>query len=234
MSSFENTPGMHLQNLILDTNVTATNLQKIECLKLLKVVIKNLSDATKSCDPKYRQLRLSNEKVEKKLLPCPSAIFYLEAVGFQKVTDEDGSRFLRIVEGVTVDIKLMEASLFELTNALEMLAHNSSEMKKSSSFAEEKKTPEGYATLSKSVSSASISSTSSGPLSEKQKARLLMEKKRQREIAEAKAARAKTSAQIKQDKYVRKHDENWKSGQSAACVKSGDSVSTFRDKYGEH
>ena len=32
MSSFENTPGMHLQNLILDTNVTATNLQKIECV----------------------------------------------------------------------------------------------------------------------------------------------------------------------------------------------------------
>lgn len=234
MSSFENNPGMHLQNLILDTNVTATNVQKIECLKLLKVVVKNLSDATKCCDPKYRQLRLSNEKVEKKLLPCPSAISYLEAIGFQKVTDQDGSRLLRIVESVTVDVNKMEASLLELTNALEMLGHNSSEMKKSSSFVEEKKTPEGYTTLGKSLSSTSISSTNSGPMSEKQKARLLMEKKRQREAAEAKAARAKTSAMIKQDKYVRKHDENWKSGQSAACVKSGDSISTFRDKYGEH
>jgi len=35
------------------------------------------------------------------------------------------------------------------------------------------------------------------------------------------------------DKYVRENDENWTSKQSAACVKSGDGISTFRDKYGE-
>ena len=36
------------------------------------------------------------------------------------------------------------------------------------------------------------------------------------------------------DKYVRENDENWTSKQSAACVKSGDGISTFRDKYGEN
>jgi len=39
---------------------------------------------------------------------------------------------------------------------------------------------------------------------------------------------------IKQDKYVRENDPNWKSGVSAACAKSGTGISTFRDKYGEN
>ena len=78
------------------------------------------------------------------------------------------------------------------------------------------------------------SSSTTGKLSEKQKARLLMEEKERKERAEAKAARKKTSALIKQDKYVRENDENWESKQSAACVKSGTGISTFRDKYGEN
>lgn len=38
---------------------------------------------------------------------------------------------------------------------------------------------------------------------------------------------------INVDKFVRENDENWTSKQSAACVKSGSGISTFRDKYGE-
>ena len=196
--------------------------------------MKNLADPTKVKDPKYRQLRLSNEKVQKKLLPCPSAVSYLEAIGFQKI-DEDGSSFLRIVDEQELELKRMEASLLEITNALKILQDE--DTRNGSTFMDEKKTPEGI--LIKNKPSTNNSATANKgktnpPMSEKQKARLLMEQKRQREADDAKRARAKTKAMIKQDKYVRKHDKNWKSGVSAACMKSGEGISTFRDKYGEN
>merc|ERR1719296_190550 len=108
--------------------------------------------------------------------------------------------------------------------------------KDTSSFSEEKKTPEGIIIRrqSSALSAASGgSSAATGRMTEKQKSRLLMERKRQREAKEAKEARQKTSDLIKQDKYVRENDENWTSKQSAACVKSGSGINTFRDKFGE-
>uniref|UniRef100_A0A7S4KCB2 PUB domain-containing protein n=1 Tax=Odontella aurita TaxID=265563 RepID=A0A7S4KCB2_9STRA len=249
MSSFGNSPGMHLQDLILDTKATATKEQKVECLKLLRIVVKNLADPLKSQDPKYRQLRLSNEKVRAKLLPCPSAKEYMKAIGFAQVTDGDGAEYLRIEADKEVNVVNMQASLVELTNAVEMVdpnalsggkksPANSAPPSRSSSVGsfggEEKKTPEGIIVRrSDSALSTSSASSSTGKMTEKQKARLLMEQKRKREQEEAKEARARTSAQIKADKYVRMNDPNWKSGQSAACVKSGTGISTFRDKYGE-
>lgn len=191
-------------------------------------------------DLKYRQLRLSNEKVEKKLLPCPASISYLEAIGFQKVNDEDGSRYLRIAESTVISLKQMKSSMLELENALKILNPSSTNTSTSSSsnskirsFTDEKKTPEGILIKEKPPASNSCT-VKPAQLSEKQKARLLMEQKEQKEAEEAKAARAKTKAMIKQDKYVRKHDKNWKSGVSAACMKSGEGISTFRDKYGEN
>jgi len=228
MASNNNSSGMHLQNLILDNSLTTSSEQKIECIKLLKVVVKNLADPLKCSDPKYRQLRLSNEKVERKLLPCPSAISYLESIGFQKENNEDGSRYLRVPSDTEVDVAQMESSMLELNNALKILgpssysSSSSSSNKKMRSFIEEKKTSE------------KSSSSGNAQLSEKQKARLLLEQKRLRENEEAKVARAKTKAMLKQDKYVRKHDKNWKSGVSSACMKSGEGISTFRDKYGEN
>ena len=87
---------------------------------------------------------------------------------------------------------------------------------------------------SSSVSNVNSSSTIPSHVSEKEKARHLLEKKREREVQEAKEARRKTSDQIKQDKYVRENDDNWTSQQSAACVKSGSGINTFRDKFGEN
>lgn len=228
MSSTVCNSGIHLQDGILDPDATSSTSQKIECIKLLKVVVKNLADPAKCEDSKYRQLRLSNEKVEQKLLPCPSAISYLEAIGFTKIEEDDGSRYIRIVESSKVDTNQMEKSLLELSNALEILNSKNitSPSGRKASFAEEKKTSEG--------SFASTGTHNTTKMSEKQKARLLMERKRQREADEAKAARAKNIAMLKQDKYVRKHDTNWKSGVSAACAKSGEGISTFRDKYGEN
>ena len=75
--SFAETPGMHLQHLILDSKATATTDQKIACLKTLRIVVKNLADPQKNADPKYRQLKLSNEKVKAKITPCPSALDYI-------------------------------------------------------------------------------------------------------------------------------------------------------------
>ena len=207
--SFAETPGMHLQHLILDTKAVATKDQKVACLKTLRIVVKNLADPLKSTDPKYRQLKLSNEKVQAKISPCPSAIDYMKAIGFVIVNDVDGEEYLRIESSTTISTSNMVASLAELNNAIEMLQPS----KDQSTFAEEKKTPEGIiirqqssmASTSNSSSSngaAASSSSTTGHMSEKQKARLLLEKKREREAQEAKDARKKTSNLIKQGEFV--------------------------------
>lgn len=192
--------------------------------------MKNLADPTKNTDPKYRQLKLSNEKVKAKITPCPSALDYMKAVGFV-VLNEGGEEYLRIESSKAIIGSDMEASLAELNNAIDMLVPKDVSP---SSFSEEKKTPEGFVTRQQSSSVSAASSSVTGKMSEKQKARILMEKKRIREAEEAKKARKKTSELIKQDKFVRENDENWTSKQSAACVKSGDGINTFRDKYGEN
>lgn len=229
--SFAATPGMHLQHLILDSNTVAS--QKVACLKTLRIVVKNLANPQKSADPKYRQLKLSNEKVKAKIAPCPSGVDYMKALGFV-VLVEGGEEYLRIESSKTISIADMEASLAELNNAIEMLVPRDP-------YVEEKKTSDGGAVvgpdgilIQQSSVSAVSSSAASSRMSEKQKARLLMDKKRQREIEEAKEARQRTSDLIKQDKFVRENDENWTSKQSAACVKSGSGINTFRDKYGEN
>eukprot|EP00569_Conticribra_weissflogii_P005816 CAMPEP_0171337842 /NCGR_PEP_ID=MMETSP0878-20121228/6936_1 /TAXON_ID=67004 /ORGANISM="Thalassiosira weissflogii, Strain CCMP1336" /LENGTH=252 /DNA_ID=CAMNT_0011839511 /DNA_START=62 /DNA_END=820 /DNA_ORIENTATION=- len=252
MTSFANAPGRHLQDLILDTHAVATKEQKLACLKMLRTVVKNLSDPKKSNDPKFRQLKLSNPKVEANLTPCPSALEYMKAIGFDIVHDEnDGEEYLRMKEEMKIVLSDMEAALCELNNAVDMVSpsppsSSSSSSSSSSPFGQEKQTSEGnYSTTmlrsqSSTLSSASGASASSSSsvtrkiMSEKQKARLLLEKKRQQEAEEAKKARQRTSKLIKQDKYVRENDENWTSQQSAACVKSGTGINTFRDKYGEN
>lgn len=186
-------PGTHLQHLILDTVAVATRDQKVACLKTLRIVVKNLADPQKNADPKYRQLKLSNEKVKAKITPCPSALDYMKAIGFVVVIEEDGEEYLRIEPSKSISVTDMEASLAELNNAIEMLSPVEQ------SFAEEKKTPEGIIVREQSGgSSAASGASSTGRMSEKQKARLLMEQKRQREAQEAKEARKKTSNLIKQ------------------------------------
>lgn len=226
-------PGTHLQNLILNTT-TSDQKKKKDCLKIIKVVLKNLSDPSKLNleDPKYRQLRLSNPKVVEKLnfASNPSALFYLEAIGFSETTDgESGEKFLRLSEdsGSNRDASYFSACLLEVENALSIVTPSTPV---DSSFSEEKKTQD----MSDYTTAKPSSTISTKNLSEKQKARILLEKKRELEALEAKKARAKTQKLLKQDKHVRKHDSNWKSGVSAACAKSGSSISTFRDRHGEN
>eukprot|EP00541_Cyclophora_tenuis_P018833 CAMPEP_0116565766 /NCGR_PEP_ID=MMETSP0397-20121206/14075_1 /TAXON_ID=216820 /ORGANISM="Cyclophora tenuis, Strain ECT3854" /LENGTH=212 /DNA_ID=CAMNT_0004092565 /DNA_START=398 /DNA_END=1036 /DNA_ORIENTATION=+ len=211
MPLFES-PGKNLEELI--TQSSASDGQKLDCLKLLKVVIKNLADPVKSKDAKYRQLKVENEKVRAKIVPFPSALAYLKAIGFAEAEDESSAKVLRIEE---VNHTLMTASLQEVTNAIEML------------------TPQSDAPKPKAnVSSSVLRTAPPAKLSEKQKARILLEEKAKREKEENRRQRAKNVALLKQDKHVRKHDENWKSGVSAAMAKTGNSISTFRDRHGEN
>ena len=147
----------------------------------MRTVVKNLADPKKSIDPKFRQLRLSNEKVSSKLSPCPSGSLYLESIGFSKVQDSDGSNYLRIDASKQLNITEMQAALTEVSNAYDMLSPTTTSNKttnvgkgvnrNSAGFSEEKKTPEG---IIKPAVSSNIATMSK--LSEKQKARLLMKK----------------------------------------------------------
>jgi hypothetical protein len=226
-------PGVHLQNLLLDS--ISTKDEKVFCLKTLRTVMKNLADPTKNKDPKYRQLKLSNAKVKATLSPCPSALEYMKAIGY---SGSSTGRCRIISGGIILDLtnkKWQLQTLRQLDHAITMLVpdggikNNRPEIMVSRAIS-----APVIISSSSSVSNVNSSSTIPGHVSEKEKARHLLEKKREREVQEAKEARRKTSDQIKQDKYVRENDDNWTSQQSAACVKSGSGINTFRDKFGEN
>mmetsp|Transcript_540 Transcript_540/g.989 ORF Transcript_540/g.989 Transcript_540/m.989 type:complete len:222 (+) Transcript_540:58-723(+) len=221
MSAHSSARGIHLQNIVLDERFAAE--QKADCLKILALVIKNLAHPVKAQDDKYKQLKLDNAKVRDKLLIISSAVEYLKAIGFVEES-QDGISILRVKNP---DIAVMKASLQEVSNALDMVApiNNTTTTTKKSikkprmeQVEEEKKSDDPP--LEK--------------LSEKQKARRLLEEKEKKEKEIARLHRKKTAAQIKQDKWVRANDPNWKSGVSAAMAKSGSGIETFRDRHGEH
>jgi hypothetical protein len=125
------------------------------------------------------------------------------------------------------NVAVMKASLQEVTNALDMV--------QPSSNSGTKRTQLGATSEEENKSDDAVmgQQPSTERLSEKQKARILLEQKEQLKKEEARRHRAKTSALIKQDKYVRQNDPNWKSGVSAAAAKSGDGIATFRDRHGD-
>jgi len=83
--------------------------------------------------------------------------------------------------------------MIELSNALEMITPTTL----GDSAGEEKKVE--YERGSSSISTAS---TTTGRISEKQKARMLLEKKEREEKEKAKRARKQTEAQIKQGRFL--------------------------------
>mmetsp|Transcript_2477 Transcript_2477/g.3786 ORF Transcript_2477/g.3786 Transcript_2477/m.3786 type:complete len:211 (+) Transcript_2477:42-674(+) len=210
MSTPSTTPGIHLQDLVLDSATTSE--QKTNCLKLMKVVVKNLFDSDKNKDEKYRQLKLDNQKVRDKLLTCKSAVDYLKAIGFVETTSTENTPVLR-VDNIP-DLEILQTSMEQLNNALQILLPKKDDVTKSNSSAFKHPIEE--------------------KLSEKQRARRLLEEKERRERDDARAQRKRNIALLKQDKFVRENDQNWKSGPSAACAKAGSSISTFRDRHGEN
>jgi len=195
----------------------------------LKVVTKNLADPVKSKDEKYRQLKLDNEKIQTKLMPCqPYALGYLQnGLGF--VLDEN-TKTLSLPSYFHVNLVHMQGALEQVTQALNGLSPAPPSASKTNTPTYER---QSSSTVSSYSATSSTTTNGTEKLSEKQKARRLLEEKQKAEQAEARRLRKATSDLIKQDKYVREHDENWTSGPSAAVNKSGTAISTFRDRHGE-
>jgi len=205
-----------LQTFVSDPNITSQ--QKLNCLKLLKIILNNLTDPTKVKDKKYRQLRLENDKIKQKLASFPSALAFLTSasVGFVQIidtVDDKTEPLLRIEESVAVqNLNSIQSSLQEVIHGIDIVTKQQ---------------------MPAIVATKPTTSKMVEKLSEKQKARILLEQKEKEEKAKDKEERAKNVAMLKQDKHVRQNDPNWKSGVSAACSKSGTGISTFRDRYGE-
>ena len=208
---------MHLQHLVLDPN--STNDEKIGCLGILRTVVKNLADPSKSADPKYRQLRLSNDRVRARLSPCPAALDYMKALGFVVVVvalggGDGAGECLRLDRAMAPSDA--EASLAELDGAIGMLVPRpggAEQRRRSSSSVEEERGGAAAAAAPDPASSAPPpgggATTATGRVSEKERARALLEKKRQAEAREAKEARRRTSDLIKQGeekKFVPPHN----------------------------
>mmetsp|Transcript_29363 Transcript_29363/g.41085 ORF Transcript_29363/g.41085 Transcript_29363/m.41085 type:complete len:247 (-) Transcript_29363:54-794(-) len=232
------TPGVHLQNLVICTNMSIQ--EKIDCFKVLKVVVKNLADPVKANDTtmKYRQLRLSNPKIHQTVGRHGEAMAYLQAIGFVITQDETTTKekesLLKLKDSI-VNVALFQTSLQEVTTALEMVDSSSSNNTTTNTNKRSlsRCSSSNSSTYSSSSNNEEKKSSYEPRITEKQKARLLLEQKEKEEKQKAKQLRKQTSAQIKMDKHVRLNDPNWKPSVAAAAAKAGDSMSTFRDKYGE-
>ena len=195
------------QIFTFENDVNISLADKTAVLKMLRTILQNLADPVKSQDAKYRQLRLSNAKIQNMTRHVVIMSFLQHTVGFQRVT-EGQETLLRIPEAP--DVSKMKSALVPVAAAYERIH-------------------------TRTLHHSSSSNTSTGStMSEKQKARQLAEQRAAKEKEEARLARKRTQQQIKADKYVRENDPNWKPVVNAAAAKTGDSIFTFRDKYGEN
>lgn len=156
-------------------------------------------------------------------MPIAASMDYLKAIGFVEAV-QDSVEVLKVEEP---NVAVMKASLQEVSNALDMVAPNHT-VKSATTVTKQRSVVEEEEEEKKSDDYPMVEK-----LSEKQKARMLLEEKQRKEKEEARKHRAKNIALLKQDNHVRKHDENWKSGVSAAMAKSGNGIETFRDRHGE-
>ena len=203
-------------------DVNVSKKEKSTVFKLLKIVTKNLLSSPE--EPKYRQLKTSNPKIQTLTRHPPIVSFLMNQLKFQQTVDaETNEPLLKIPDGVSPETTVLEAAVkatnaaYDRTADIVPSAHKGSTTNSSSTRTNPK----------------ILQHQTSSNMSEKQKARILAEQKELKEKEEAKQARKRTAAQIKADKYVRENDPNWKPSLSAAAAKAGDSMSTFRDKFGE-
>lgn len=185
------------------------------------MVIKNLVDPVKSQDVKYRTLKLDNPKLQAKLWN----IQYVKTEILESICG-----FVAVDESMTL---LDPPSTFTMQSILKPLQDSIalalSQLSNSTNSMVTNKKPK-----LQSSSSDLESQQPEAKLSEKQKAKRLLEEKQKLEKEQARVERQRQLELLKQDKRTRETDPNWKPGLSAACAKSGTSISTFRDKYGEN
>ena len=190
-----------LNQFLNDVNIGKK--QKAETLQIVTTILRNI--ATKD-DPKYRQLRLENNKIKQNIGAFPSILLYFQKIGFAVVNAAGQEEHLLRVDNP--DMSIMQASHQQAKAAYESIQRD----------------------LEASIAGESSAST---VLSEKQKARRLLEEKKRLQKEEDRLARKRTQAQLKMDKHVRQNDPNWKPTVSAAAAKTGNAMQTFRDKFGE-
>ena len=165
-------------------------------------------------------MRLSG-KAGQKLTAAPTSISALQELGFAATADGE---FLAIdLSLATVDGAAAPAIVAAASNLAEAVP------------AAPAPAAAGAAAAAAPVLApvSSNKSTSTAGMSLKQKALFMKEQKAAEAREKAAALRAEELAKIKQDAYVRQHDENWTSGVSAAAGKGGTSIGTFREKFGE-
>jgi hypothetical protein len=101
-----------LQTFEVDVNVS--NVNKAEVFKFLAVILKNLLN---SDDPKFRQLRLSNAKIQRITAHAAVMSYLQQVVGFEMI-QENGESLLRIV-GAALSGLSLQSSFEEVTAAKE-------------------------------------------------------------------------------------------------------------------
>jgi hypothetical protein len=209
-------------------------------LKTLAVVLKNMIDSSKGAVSgetglKYRTLKLDNPKLKARLFCCsnncvrdllmdPSLVgMTMAPTGTSLTMEEAPSLTIRDVIGLKV-LPAISTAQREIVTRMETSpsSGNGSATKKA------KLTEHN----DNSIVVVPVIPTTTEKLSEKQKARILMEEKERVEKEREKAYRKATRAQIAADKLVRQKDENWKPSVSAAADKTGTGLLSFRDRHG--
>eukprot|EP00532_Pseudo-nitzschia_australis_P007060 CAMPEP_0168174776 /NCGR_PEP_ID=MMETSP0139_2-20121125/6717_1 /TAXON_ID=44445 /ORGANISM="Pseudo-nitzschia australis, Strain 10249 10 AB" /LENGTH=267 /DNA_ID=CAMNT_0008093015 /DNA_START=237 /DNA_END=1040 /DNA_ORIENTATION=- len=253
-----NTIDGYLQQLTDDTSISLA--QKNDCLKTLTVVLKNLIDPSKGgakgeAGLKYRTLKLDNPKLRARLfcgsdsscvrdlLKDPSLVgmatttttITIAAVGSNNSNSTSTGTLVmeEAPASSAVDIISMRVLPAIATAQSVLLAATQQQQQQQQQQHKKAKLTEHNTTSNTTSTSTSTSHAPPEKLSEKQKARLLLEEKKRLEKERDKLYRKQTRAQIKADKRVRLHDENWKPAVSAAADKSGTGLQSFRDRHGE-
>jgi hypothetical protein len=204
-------------------------------LKTLTVILRNLIDPTKGGSSetddsiKYRTLKLDNIKLQQRLFCVPYIQEMLVSVVGFTYPDTDKDRLTTLVMTNPPSMSTVELLTNHILPAIaKSQLHIVSQIEK----VESQKKKVKLSTEAPSLTVPTIDPATS-KMTEKQKARLIMEEKVRQEKENAKLARKLTQAQIAADKKVRMEDDNWKPCVSAAAAKTGTGMLTFRDRHGE-
>jgi hypothetical protein len=176
-------------------------------------------------DPKYRQLKLDNPKLQRTLDKFPATLFYLQAIGFARNNNNNNNNENEMLLSIPLTTVSNAASLLRITTACKELEIALERLRPSTTATTCAATLATATNKATDITSASTSTTSNKLA--------VLERAKLREQANDKKAREATLKLIQQDKLVRQKDDNWTSQPSAACAKTGSSILTFRDRHGE-
>lgn len=189
-------------------------------LKTLRTLIKNV--VNHPTEQKYLTINLANAAIQERLGRIPECGQFLTAMGFcQNAT----------ANNLSIEASVLTASVLAEFRSVQQYLDEAvlARMSTTAPPLMKKQPPQ----TKQGGLSAKKRSGGAPQMSMKQQALLMQEEREKKARAEKQAERAGTLKSLKQDKRVRKHDPNWKSGVSAAAGKGGVVMKSFRDKFGE-